>query len=152
MRHIRFHGMSESHHPVWRSIRSGYPLPPSGEIVWGWDGTGIHEVRFHDDDPVHGDYWTDLEDHEVGAISHWMPKEENPDQPPRTPNVWSIRHDGLSQPPTDAGFVWAFIGDEAPRRARYVDDHWQDLEGQPLDARSLKWLRELEFTDPARHP
>lgn len=149
---MRSQGMNETHHPVWRCIRSGYLLPPAREIVWGWGGAEVQQVVLHEDHSTTGGYWTDLADRRVDTISHWMPLAENPDQPPRPPDVWSHRHDGLSSPPADASFVWAFIGDEPPRRARYVDEQWLDLDGHALDARSLKWLRELEFTDPARQP
>lgn len=144
--------MNDTHHPAWRSIRSGYLLPPAREAVWGWDGATVQQVVFHHDPPATGDYWTDMEDRRLDTISHWMPLSENPDQPPRAPDVFSQRHDGLSNPPADAAFVWSFIGDEPPRRAQFIDGQWLDLEGQPLDARGLKWLRELEFTDPARRP
>ncbi len=117
------------------------------EAVWGWDGREIQKVVLHDEAFAKGGCWTDLDDRRVGTISHWMPIAENPDQPPRPPDRWSIRHDGLSQPPQDSAFVWAFIGDEAPRRAQYIDEHWLDLDGHALDARGLKWLRDLEYTD-----
>ncbi|WP_395747424.1 hypothetical protein [Prosthecobacter sp.] len=144
--------MNESHHPAWRCIPSGYLLPPAQEVVWGWGGDAVRQVLYHDEYPFTGGHWTDLTGRRVDTISHWMPLAENPDQPPRPPDVWSSRHDGLSDPPQDAAFVWAFIGDDPPRRAQYMDDHWLDLDGHPLDARGLKWLRELEFSDPARHP
>ncbi|WP_395749692.1 hypothetical protein [Prosthecobacter sp.] len=143
--------MSESQHPAWRSIPSGYLLPPVGEVVWGWGGAEVRPVVFHVEDTPNGGFWADPAGQRVPLITHWMPLGENPDQPPRAPDVWSRRHDGLSEPPGDAAFVWAFIGDEPPRRAQYRDDHWLDLEGSELDARSLKWLRDLEFTDPAQH-
>lgn len=140
--------MNDRSHPAWRSLLSGYSLPPAMEAVWGWDGRVIQQVMFHDDMGAQDGYWTDLSDQRVGTISHWMPVVENPDQPPRPPDKWSNRHDGLSQPPEDSGFVWAFIGEDVPRRAQYIDQHWLDLDGHSLDARGLKWLRDLEFTDP----
>lgn len=139
--------MNASSHPVWRSLLSGYSLPPASEVVWGWDGREIQKVIFRDEESANGGYWADLAGQRVGTISHWMPIAENPDQPPRPPDKFSTRHDGLSQPPQDSAFVWAFIGDDPPRRARYIDDQWLDLDGHSLDARSLKWLRDLEYTD-----
>ena len=139
--------MNESSHPAWRSILSGYSLPPVREVVWGWDGREIQKVVLHDEEFGNGGCWTDLNDQRVGTLSHWMPLAENPDQPPRPPDRWTTRHDGLSQPPEDSSFVWAFIGDDPPRRAQYIDDHWLNLDGHPLDARGLKWLRDLEYTD-----
>jgi|GEM_PF-7048630 len=139
--------MNESFHPAWRSLLSGYSLPPLREVVWGWDGREIHQVALHEEAGSRDVYWADLYDRRVGAISHWMPLAENPDQPPRPPDRWANRHDGLSQPPQDSSFVWVFIGDDPPRRAQYIDDHWLDLDGQLLDARGLKWLRDLEYTD-----
>jgi hypothetical protein len=144
--------MSASHHPSWRSIASGYPLPPLDEIVWGWDGITVRQVVRREPESLMTEVrWTDLAGAPVAAVSHWLPLAENPDEPPRAPNVWATRHDGLADPPQDAGFVWAFIGDDPPQRAQYRDEHWFDLNGGPLDARGLKWLRDLEFTDPARH-
>lgn len=139
--------MNESFHPAWRSLLSGYSLPPLREVVWGWDGREIHQVALHEEAGSRDVCWADLYDRRVGAISHWMPLAENPDQPPRPPDRWANRHDGLSQPPQDSSFVWVFIGDDPPRRAQYIDDHWLDLDGQLLDARGLKWLRDLEYTD-----
>ncbi len=127
-------------------------MPPAKVVVWGWGGAEVRQVVMHDEGPDKDASWTDPAGHSLPLITHWMPLEENPDQPPRVPDVWSNRHDGLSQPPTDAAFVWAFIGDEPPRRAQYCENQWLDLDGHALDARGLKWLRDLEFTDPALRP
>ena len=140
---------SETYHPAWRSILAGYPLPASDELVWGWNGKKIQKVVLHDENSTFGGHWMDLEDHHVGAISHWMPVAENPDQPPRPSERWAVQHDTLAEPPHGSAFVWAFMGDLPPHRAQYIDGHWHDLDGLPLDPRGLKWLRESEFADLA---